>query len=853
MDDVYTRICDLGSVSRMLSADLYHHKKCYNRYTRDFDKVNNTSEHDIKVSKQPIQGQSDEDKTKESNRQLFSKYIPFITAAMEKGHGLSITDIRKVCAADGLIIANKYIKMFLADELEDLIQFSDSDRKNVSQFVFSSRISVLDVVNLIRYRDDITDAATTLRNSFMSMDFGLSDKFCDFEELKQSWFNTNIPDNIVSFFTTLFDINKARFLEAILKETGDDHESIEDMLYENDEADNDENDVKDKETDTEQKPKRSSQREVNYLESDEDDDDIMFCDKDDPEWNGGNDKNRVDKSSEEKDDDNPEDMKVEGRKKKLFQRKVNKVKCLIQIIYYSINNGRKKTPFHVWTSVEVYNRCRSRELMTMLNRMSLCLSYKAMRNHRTDLMKYAIWKSAGATVPIPSHFSLEEFTTAAFDNFNHADRNSLSGKSIANDTAITVFQTIRKVRPTKPKKSDCDLKNVDLVPLLPCQIKQQYTKSSAPLKVPSDFIVSENLLPENESLSLSNAKDELTSLIMCKATNTNLDVPSWGGIRSLMCKAEVPLMHTGFLPFLPHPVTEYATVYTALKNFVSVCGRLQQRILPVFCDEGVFRIFLDIFLAHPTEFDCLLPMLGSFHMAKIALGAAGKYVKGSGLDDTLVETQVFGIKTIEAVLGGTHYVRSIRGLQILAGAIQKLKWDAFWRTRQVGDYEHELGALDGMISAYNKKESVEVEDNCKKHMGSTMGQLLDDFHEFSKMCAARSEVCRYWDGFLDILKIIQGLVAADREGDWDAHLSSVQKLLPVFRECDNINYLRYASWYLEKMRKLPTEHPDIHTEFKENRKFVVKTTKGVFNAVGTDMKLEQSIQRSQKRSRWGNW
>ena len=62
----------------MLSADLYHHKECYNRYTQDFDKVNNTSEYDIEVSEQPIQGQSDEDKTKELNRELFSKYISFV-------------------------------------------------------------------------------------------------------------------------------------------------------------------------------------------------------------------------------------------------------------------------------------------------------------------------------------------------------------------------------------------------------------------------------------------------------------------------------------------------------------------------------------------------------------------------------------------------------------------------------------------------------------------------------------------------------------------------------------------------------------------------------------------------------
>ena len=39
--------------------------------------------------------------------------------------------------------------------------------------------------------------------------------------------------------------------------------------------------------------------------------------------------------------------------------------------------------------------------------------------------------------------------------------------------------------------------------------------------------------------------------------------------------------------------------------------------------------------------------------------------------------------------------------------------------------------------------------------------------------------------------------------DWEGHLQIVQNLLPVFRESGSINYLRHASLYVEKMRKLP--------------------------------------------------
>ncbi len=65
-------------------------------------------------------------------------------------------------------------------------------------------------------------------------------------------------------------------------------------------------------------------------------------------------------------------------------------------------------------------------------------------------------------------------------------------------------------------------------------------------------------------------------------------LPPWGGIHALISTATVPKMRVGFLPVIPSPVTDYATVRTALTTFQSVRVQLDQVTLPVFCDEGVF-------------------------------------------------------------------------------------------------------------------------------------------------------------------------------------------------------------------------------------------------------------------------
>ena len=66
--------------------------------------------------------------------------------------------------------------------------------------------------------------------------------------------------------------------------------------------------------------------------------------------------------------------------------------------------------------------------------------------------------------------------------------------------------------------------------------------------------------------------------------------PSRAGFKSLIVSDNIQQMQTGFLPFLPYPVTAHSTVHTAMLNFLKVLNQLKQEFLPVYCDEGVFRI-----------------------------------------------------------------------------------------------------------------------------------------------------------------------------------------------------------------------------------------------------------------------
>ena len=134
------------------------------------------------------------------------------------------------------------------------------------------------------------------------------------------------------------------------------------------------------------------------------------------------------------------------------------------------------------------------------------------------------------------------------------------------------------------------------------------------------------------------------------------------------------------MPVLPYPVTKYDTVYTSMRNFQRILHYLTQSKMPVTCDEGVYHIAREIQLICPGEFNDIILCPGPFHMAKVTLGCLGKYLKGSGAENILIESSVFGVNVIESVFRGSNYNRSFKGMQLLKEALCRLQWKEFFES-----------------------------------------------------------------------------------------------------------------------------------------------------------------------------
>ena len=89
----------------------------------------------------------------------------------------------------------------------------------------------------------------------------------------------------------------------------------------------------------------------------------------------------------------------------------------------------------------------------------------------------------------------------------------------------------------------------------------------------------------------------------------------------------------------------------------------------IVLDEAIYAKAFEIACKHKQEFKTVVLQLGAFQTCFAILGALGKRFDDSGLRDLLLESGVVAEGSIDGVLSGRHYNRSVRVHKLLLEAL----------------------------------------------------------------------------------------------------------------------------------------------------------------------------------------
>ena len=137
----------------------------------------------------------------------------------------------------------------------------------------------------------------------------------------------------------------------------------------------------------------------------------------------------------------------------------------------------------------------------------------------------------------------------------------------------------------------------------------------------------------------------------------NNPIPSFAATNSLLLSPIKVITSFGFTPIVPYPTNEFDTIFTCMKNFQVV---LQQRDLEygsLLCDERIYCIAKELDLLNPEMFSNILLGLGGFHIGKTVIVCCGIYLADTGIENVLVEHEIYGPGVVKFVMSASIYIR----------------------------------------------------------------------------------------------------------------------------------------------------------------------------------------------------
>lgn len=514
------------------------------------------------------------------------------------------------------------------------------------------------------------------------------------------------------------------------------------------------------------------------------------------------------------------------------------------------------TPKHVGIALHILKETRSKETVTLLNRFGNSISYQDAQRYITTMAMQTEDQINQDGFFMPSNLRTGQFTHCAFDNLDFHEYTK-DGRTLHGTTHI-VYQSV----------SQDDKSKISSVPTIPL-VKSRRTSIEPPQPVqPTESFLTlkdrqqsrslvglqiRPLLPEqlceqqNQVSMLWNIMQTFPTLLLDEPRPEILP-PTWSGFHHLLTQQDTEATLIGYGPFIPQSPTSADVVEKSVEYCMEVTQKVGQEFTVVTCDQAIYEIVLGLQKKKTRKYEKLILRMGGFHIAQNYLGAIGCLMKGSGIEDILVEADICLRGTANKIMSGKDYYAMLRAHSLINASMFGLHWEAFerWLVNENRDLDcmSELSTtvlnLMESISQENAQNAIETCNMATEQL-RLISSLMAEFD--ASMC--HSPTYQFWLMYMDMVNILKRYIHAERAGIWDDHLSEVEKMLPYLVAAGHYKYVSCLPHYLAAMRELNTTAPEVAQAFKGGL-FTVRQTSGKFNGVWSDMALEQTYNRDAK-------
>lgn len=286
------------------------------------------------------------------------------------------------------------------------------------------------------------------------------------------------------------------------------------------------------------------------------------------------------------------------------------------------------------------------------------------------------------------------------------------------------------------------------------------------------------------------------NLINMETDSLNFVPTNWSDFHETIASLSDTSTRTeiGYGPFVPSSPTNVEVVEHSIDYCSKVAQHLNQTHVVITVDEAIYEIVYGLKTKFPQKYKNVIPRMGGFHICLNFLGAIGRIMSKSGTEDILVDAKIFLRGTVNKIIsGGKDYYKMIRAHTLVQSAMFELYWEQFSDWLMItNDIDCcDVNSLSDEIEnlrRYLREERFDMIELSYANICSlvkSIEPLKKRFEETFK----NNPTALFWLQYINMICILQWYIMAERSGDWNQHLLSVERMLPFMVSAGHYKYV----------------------------------------------------------------
>ena len=309
------------------------------------------------------------------------------------------------------------------------------------------------------------------------------------------------------------------------------------------------------------------------------------------------------------------------------------------------------------------------------------------------------------------------------------------------------------------------------------------------------------------------------------------NIPSSSGYQALI--QEKPKFTTNIapLPIIPHPVSDWGTIYTALKlaQGISVEVIGPHRKTTITLDLALYEKAVQLTGSRPDLQNKFNLRLGELHVVKAHLLCLGSFILDSGYESVWNEAGVYGPTTTKAILNASHIKRALQAHEDNLIVLTQLMLEEMYKLTP---------RLETEIRELVTEFTCDDVEKCQAiHKALKSLHLETHFEEFKESCKGNPNA-QFAVKYMEMIKRGQNYIFASRNHDWLGHLAASDELCIDLFSQDRIKYMRMMPFYIKSQYALKDSDPETWDALKSGD-FCVTKSNIPFVSLGVDHAGEQ--------------